>query len=173
VSDKACPRLTFKREHRTDAAFTGMRITAFEGQGRGRREVGAIFARIEREGWDPETRKRVPITGRPYVTWIKVEKDRCRLGIATQLYTRLARDVCRTYKQPLSSDTGRTEASQAFWAKQVAKGRATCVEPTAAPGPPPDPSWKPTPDVAVEGRGGCLYYQLKSCKVTDLSGRKR
>lgn len=49
-----------------------------------------------------------------------------RRGVATRLYERGAREACKRFGKPLASDETRTEAAEAFWRKQAAKGRATC-----------------------------------------------
>jgi len=150
-SGRSCPRLTFKRTVITDGAFAGIHVAARDDS----KQVGEISTRL----WDTKT---------PYVAWIEVEPDRCRQGIATRLYEQAAAATCEVMGSPLASDTERTEASQAFWAKQVARGRATCVEPG-------EPSGGPAinnPTMPATGRGGCLYYQLKSCGERVLGRSK-
>lgn len=103
----------------------------------------------------------------PYVSWVHVKSDLQRCHLATRLYERLAADVCATYRKPLASDTERSAPSEAFWMKQVAKGRASCVETSD------ERRLNPASADIIVGRGGCLYYQLKSCAVRDLSAARK
>ena len=146
-----CPRLRFERTFVAGGGMEGFGITAFAGK----RQVGVIFTRRD----DRDS----------YVSWIEVDPSRRRCGISTKLYEEAARAVCEKYGRPLAVDTERTASTQAFWEKQVQKGRAICVESAPAD----RRRVAPKPEDAVEGRGGCLYYQLKSCQISDLSGRRR
>lgn len=59
---------------------------------------------------------------------IEVHESLRRQGIATRLYEDAARLAC-SRGAPLRSDSERSAADQAFWAKQERKGRAVCVRP--------------------------------------------
>jgi len=61
----------------------------------------------------------------PRVTWISVGSAHHRRGIGTALYARMARESCRRWGQPLHSDTNRSHLAEAFWQKQLDRGRAT------------------------------------------------
>lgn len=63
------------------------------------------------------------------VTWANVNEDYRRCGVGTRLYRRMLKEACKRGLR-LTSDTTRSDASEAFWRKQVKKGRATCVEPS-------------------------------------------
>jgi len=54
------------------------------------------------------------------------ETRKTGIGIGTKLYETAARTACKL-GAPLASDSSRTRFSQAFWEKQVTKGRATCM----------------------------------------------
>lgn len=58
------------------------------------------------------------------VLTVRVDKDVRGRGIATQLYEAAARDACDRMGVPLASGVQRSPEAQAFWEKQVAKGRA-------------------------------------------------
>jgi len=47
-----------------------------------------------------------------------------RRGIATAMYTALAKASCRVAGVPLASDASRSPSAEGFWQKQVRKGRA-------------------------------------------------
>jgi len=59
----------------------------------------------------------------------KPEEERTKpSGLGTRLYERALRAVCDVGKAySITSDTTRSEFSEAFWRKQVRKGRAKCV----------------------------------------------
>jgi GNAT superfamily N-acetyltransferase len=80
-----------------------------------------------------------------------------RCGVGTRLYTYLAKWAC-TQNKPLVSDTLRSPAAEAFWAKQQRKARAICVP--------------LQPGVAPMSKSPCWYYKLK-CPVTSLAGARR
>ena len=146
---RGCPRLRFERRFVSGGGVEGFGIFAYEGK----REVGHIFTRRYQDG-------------APFVSWVNVDHSVCRTGIATKLYEQAATAVCEKYGSPLRSDVERSAPTQSFWEKQVTKGRAECAGSTT-----------PTrttarPGETIVGRGGCLYYQLKSCSIRDLSGRK-
>jgi GNAT superfamily N-acetyltransferase len=50
-----------------------------------------------------------------------------RHGVATALYERAAKLACSRFGLPLSSDIDRSPRSEAFWQKQMTKGRARRV----------------------------------------------
>ncbi|MGL4257997.1 MAG: GNAT family N-acetyltransferase [Microbacterium sp.] len=60
------------------------------------------------------------------VGYIEVHPDHRKKQYGTRLYERALIEAC-AQGLPLSSDTQRSEFSEAFWRKQVAKGRARCV----------------------------------------------
>lgn len=64
-----------------------------------------------------------------FVGMAKVEDAVQGCGVGTRLYETLKREVCRKLKGVLISDITRTTASEMFWRKQVAKGRAECAVP--------------------------------------------
>ncbi len=61
------------------------------------------------------------------VHYVFVESPRC--GIGTKLYEQAQRYACGAGLH-LASDTTRTHESEAFWAKQVSRGRAQCIDTT-------------------------------------------
>lgn len=105
----------------------------------------------------------------PTIGYIEVDDVYQRRGLATKLYEAAAKEACRWLKSPLYSDYERSAAAQAFWEKQVRKGRATCERPwgtRAAVGPAYD---------SIIGRGGCWRYKLTCPAPASLAraGRKR
>ena len=94
----------------------------------------------------------------PYVGFVEVDLKRC--GIGTRLYERAAKIACKEFGQPLHSDVLRSDEAQGFWAKQVRKGRATCVGPV-------------DPEQPRLGRDGCLAYKLTCPAPTDLGRARR
>lgn len=104
---------------------------------------------------------------RPHVVTIRVDDRLKRCGIGTRLYEAAAQAACRAYGSPLESDTMRSGYAQAFWQKQVERGRASCV--AKAPEPPAGTPF----DEPIEGRGGCDFYRLRSCAVTELRAPSR
>ncbi len=61
------------------------------------------------------------------VTNVLVRKDFARQGIATLMYEEAAK-IAEQHGLPLVSDTTRFPGAEAFWTKQVAKGRAEVVQ---------------------------------------------
>jgi len=55
---------------------------------------------------------------------IFVKPEHRRSGIATRLYEAAAKISCEKYARPLASDRTRSLEAEAFWKKQVAKGKA-------------------------------------------------
>lgn len=94
------------------------------------------------------------------VSWIHVSAGLRRCGLATRLYTAMAQVACDA-GGVLSSDVLRKPTTEAFWQKQVAKGRAVCAQPAGQ---------SPHPDY---GRGGCETYALTTCPVTTLAAARR
>lgn len=84
--------------------------------------------------------------GTPAVERIDVKPEHRRRHIATRMYEAAAREVCRKWGEPLRSDYMRSSESDAFWQKQLAKGRAHCVH---------------------EKSGKCLQYELKPCPAPE------
>jgi GNAT superfamily N-acetyltransferase len=60
------------------------------------------------------------------VGFIEVHPDHRKKQYGTRLYERALIEAC-AQGLPLSSDAQRSEFSEAFWRKQVAKGRAKCI----------------------------------------------
>lgn len=59
------------------------------------------------------------------VTWIEVDPEYRKRGVATKLYEAAARAACNEGKSLASDTTGnRAPSTEAFWRKQLAKGRA-------------------------------------------------
>lgn len=90
------------------------------------------------------------------VSWIKVDDRLRRCGVATRLYEAMAKVACDA-GGALSSDVIRKPAAEAFWQKQVAKGRARCVRRAGN-------SWHPD-----YGLGDCETYALMRCPVETLA----
>lgn len=102
----------------------------------------------------------------PTIDYIFVRETWRRRGVATALYEAAARGACRSYGVPLQSDVERSAAAQAFWVKQVRKGRATCVRPTPKVG-------RVQPTAYVMGRGGCYRYALTCPAPASLARARR
>lgn len=101
------------------------------------------------------------------VTFAKAHRP--RQGVGTKLYERLAREACTRLGVPLASDAYRTHDAQGFWAKQLAKRRATCLQPA-------DPERidrYATSDESSYGRGRCERYVLTCPAPRSLAGVKR
>jgi GNAT superfamily N-acetyltransferase len=60
------------------------------------------------------------------VGFIEVDPNHRKKRYGTRLYEQALEEACNL-NLPLSSDIQRSEFSEAFWRKQVAKGRARCV----------------------------------------------
>jgi hypothetical protein len=90
------------------------------------------------------------------VSWIKVDDRLRRCGVATRLYAAMAKVACDA-GGVLSSDVIRKPAAEAFWQKQVAKGRARCVRRAGN-------SWHPD-----YGLGDCEAYALTQCPAETLA----
>lgn len=88
-----------------------------------------------------------------------------RQRVGTQLYQHAARIACSRLGVPLRSDSERSGYAQAFWDKQVSKGRARCAGPAKA-------REAPVAEV-VYGRGGCHAYTLKCPPPASLAGRRK
>ena len=103
----------------------------------------------------------------PYVWNIWVDPKTQRCGIGTKLYEQAASYACKALREPLHSDRLRTAMSDGFWAKQVAKGRASCATRTTKP------SGKLDPKQPIIGRSGCERFRLTCPAPVDLSRRKK
>lgn len=55
---------------------------------------------------------------------IGVKPSAQRRGVATKMYEAAAKELCRRFNVPLRSDAARTNEADAFWKKQLRKGRA-------------------------------------------------
>lgn len=95
------------------------------------------------------------------VQQIEVDRGERRQGIATAVYETAARDACENFGVPLHSDVYRTAASQMFWEKQQARGRAVCIEAC-------EPHGECAPTEHKLGRGGCTRYRLSCPAPTSL-----
>lgn len=150
-----CPTLRFTRATRhVGGRLYAVRIEAHaKGQGR----VGAITVVA------PQTpHEDLNIA---YVSHVLVDEAFHRCGVGTQLYERAAKIACKDFKHPLHSDVERTGYAQAFWEKQIRKGRAVCI--ARAPARNPIEMHEP-----VVGRGGCERYKL-TCPAPKSLARAR
>jgi GNAT superfamily N-acetyltransferase len=86
---------------------------------------------------------------------IAVNKHLRRRGIGTRLYARAATLACRRFHAPLASNVLRSDDSEAFWQRQVRKGRAECLQ------------WPSGP--AQEGKP-CAEYILSCPPPRSLAG---
>lgn len=135
----SCPRLTVRKT----AHATSFRWTQFDAYQAGAK-VGQLMLRERTLRGDFQ---------RFYVSHVKVTEAARRCGVGTRLYEVAARHACQLYRSPLTSDIERSAAAQAFWDKQLRKGRASC----AAPAEP----YRGSESTPVAGRGGCEYYTLR------------
>jgi GNAT superfamily N-acetyltransferase len=91
-----------------------------------------------------------------------------RQRIGTALYEIASHESCRLGR-PLSSDIERSRYSEAFWRKQVSKGRATCLlnEPARV-----GPGGKDEPGLPVPENGWwpCFQYSLTCPPPPSLEG---
>jgi GNAT superfamily N-acetyltransferase len=115
------------------------------------------------------------------VGFIDVHPSMQRCGLGTRLYEKAAKIACEEAGVGLQSDIERTTASQGFWNKQVAKGRAHCVEPASdemeqyidrrkQQGIAPTGEEEITPSM---GRGGCYFFKLQCPAPKSLAGKRR
>lgn len=86
---------------------------------------------------------------------IAVDRQHRRQGIGTRLYARAAALACHRFRLPLASNVLRSDDSEAFWQRQVRKGRAECLQ------------WPSGP--AQEGKS-CAEYILSCPPPRSLSG---
>jgi GNAT superfamily N-acetyltransferase len=176
-----CPRLRLKATALTPNGFepvakripagsAGLRVFAEDSAGN---VVGELSVRNESVTRDHLMAKAVG--GQEFLEpgWIQVARGHQRCGIGTQLYTFLAK-LAKASKLPLTSSRERSERSEAFWAKQHKKGRATCL-----PNQPGYSSargyWNPEMDRidwATNETWPCWRYVLKSGQ-TNLSDARR
>lgn len=90
---------------------------------------------------------------------IEVASSARRQGVATALYETAARELCARWGLPLMSDVARSASADAFWRKQVTKGRAVKVV---------------VPQKFADERSGVPYaYQLRCPAPESLAGRGR
>jgi GNAT superfamily N-acetyltransferase len=99
---------------------------------------------------------------------IEVAKDARRQRVGTRLYERAAQLSCKVYRGPLRSDVYRTAEAQAFWDKQVAKGRAVCARQSSEHEAEYAKGWPH--DMSISNRGGCVHYVLR-CPTRSLAGQ--
>lgn len=150
---KSCPRLTFNVEKQGEVEVS---IKARVGD----RMVG---------------RAMLTNTGTSYyVSTISVASGfPLRCGVGTRLYERALAFACKE-KKPLLSDDLRTAASDGFWQKQVAKGRAQCIKPAFVGDEASMRRLMKVPSTtAAYGRSGCVQYRFNGCGYADLNGRRR
>jgi hypothetical protein len=143
---KRCPTLAFTESTSNDS---------YEAQAHTR--AGALVGKIK------ANREGARHLG---VSWVSVSPNYMRCGIGTRLYTVAAHAACKEGLR-LASDDLRSPFSQAFWEKQVAKGRARCVRKGDEGAP------RGTLQI-VRNRGGCQYYALTApCPIGSLAGGRR
>lgn len=107
---------------------------------------------------------------------IEVDKAYRRSRIGTRLYEAAAREACRQGKV-LGSDSLRSPFAEAFWLKQIERGRARCVgsggdtfEAHRAPAGLPQPTIGPGGKLTWP----CFTFEVKApCAVTSLEGVRR
>jgi hypothetical protein len=100
----------------------------------------------------------------PRVTHVLVSASQQRCGVGTKLYEEAAKLACKEFKVPLQSDAERSGAADAFWQKQIKKGRARCLQKTEK---------RYADDLTpVIGRSGCYRYVL-TCPVPATLSRPR
>lgn len=147
---KACPRIRL-----VTRSYSGGAVLDFDAMVTGRDErIGVLATERTDDG--------IAVSS----VWVDPGFQRC--GIGTTLYTAAAQWACSEGHR-LRSDDVRSADSQGFWEKQERKGRAVCLERVEE-----NRSGRPASYTGVMvNRGGCVRYQLKSCPITDLSGRKR
>ena len=107
------------------------------------------------------------LDGMAEVTHIEVDPLARRAQVATRLYAAAAKMACEKYDAPLASDTYRTAASDAFWQKQVRKGRATCLAASD------HTQYPKSDDEPTFGRSGCKRYILSCPAPATLTARSR
>jgi ribosomal protein S18 acetylase RimI-like enzyme len=100
------------------------------------------------------------------VAWIRVEPEVARCGLGTRLYEKALEYACSRGER-LVSDTVRAKNAEAFWQKQVSKGRAECIDTRQGTVLPSD----------AKGRGApkkwpCRVFAITACPqgAADLSG---
>lgn len=136
-----CPKLTFEIVRNLGA----IRITA-------------LYPNRQRAG-------QILVKGNT-VAYIRTSASLRRCGLGTQLYTRVAQELCKEGRG-LVSDTTRTDAAEGFWRKQVRKNRAECL-----PGRGERLSYSDkTGFTRTQNYWACRKYKLK-CPVTSLRGRR-
>jgi GNAT superfamily N-acetyltransferase len=110
------------------------------------------------------------------VGMIDVHSNALRRGVGTKLYEAMLEEAC-SRGMPLQSDHERSPYAEAFWRKQVAKGRAICggegrgkyVEPWKGDGTEPG---LPRPDRELEWP--CRRYEIVApCAHPELRGVRR
>ena len=158
----ACPRFSIATKAYPLKRKAGEPLTAIDFKliaANATRKVGAGFLMVE-----------LPAPGVAVASAIEIDEDYQRCGLGTKLYEAAARWACASGRQ-LRSDEVRSAASDGFWRKQAAKGRAVC-----APATKTDWRERTGPGVIWE-RGGCAYYTLTTpCPTPSLAeapARKR
>lgn len=107
--------------------------------------------------------------GRLRVAFVSLrEAGLARCGLGTRLYETALREACQRGLR-LTSDRTRSDASEGFWRKQVAKGRARCVRPGGASRFIFDLE---TGESEIDGTWDCTQYEMvETCPAKiDLSG---
>jgi hypothetical protein len=105
----------------------GIRVEKGRASGTGGR-VGAAFNAFD--GSKKVGRLEIRRTPeRAQVSWITVNENARRSGVATRLYEAAARFSCEVWGRPLGSDYrgSRAPGAEGFWQKQYRKGRADLV----------------------------------------------
>lgn len=109
--------------------------------------------------------------GHYYVS--KTATSKIRRGVGTCLYTEAAKFVCGKGRQ-LFSDTIRTEASDGFWQKQHAKGRAECTKCMTWADQATWRSYDERGFTYQKCRSNCKQYVLKPCEtMLGRPGRRK
>ena len=154
----ACPRFSIATKAYPLKRKAGEPLTAIDFRliaANATRKVRAGFLMVE-----------LPEPGVAVVGAIEIDEDYRRCGLATRLYETAARWACANGRQ-LRSDEVRSAASDGFWRKQAAKGRAVCAPATKT-------DWRGrTGSGVIWERGGCAYYTLTTpCPTPSLTGAK-
>ena len=144
TSSKSSP---FKTEVATDADGFTLRVYGAERKLVGRMEVGID-------------------DGLARVLFVHVDKTIRRAGIGTRMYERAAREACERGAR-LASDDRRSKYAEAFWQKQVAKKRATCIDEGGAF------QFRPTGGETTKYKAWkCATFAL-TCPAPDSLGARR
>lgn len=109
-------RLSFRTEEPVPGVYE---VTAYD---EGGEPAGHI--RVGRRIWMTDA----GIFAGPSVSHIHVREDLRRRRVATRLYEAASRIACHVWGEGLRSGVARTANADAFWRKQVLRGRADCLK---------------------------------------------